>query len=159
MISFKDYLVESLDKPYKYKWLTTSNRVWKGAFIPENTELGYEFIAKFLDEGEAWIEFYQYRKGDDFKVGRTEMTGTGDSFRVAATIGAMLIEFAKATNPKLIEFVAKYNEESRVSLYRKLSAMLKVKLGYDRVEEGPYYTRNGKDVRFTIYRDGTNGKS
>jgi endonuclease IV len=123
-MKFKEML-EAFDKPYKWKrekathgaqtYTFTTNKIVYDVVIDRYTdEYGKRYSNLYFDTG-----------------GSTDITGSGDAFRVFATI----LEIVKNAEPIIkdtsyLEFAADNTEISRVSLYKVMAKKLQKVLGY-----------------------------
>lgn len=80
-----------------------------------------------LDQGGMWqVHFHQIKKGktpdtadiDDYV---NDITGTGDAFRVFATILEFVKELVDEKKPQILSIKSKTEEQSRSELYGKLA--------------------------------------
>lgn len=116
-------LNELLDQPLKYEIEENTDRFFIAHFqTPKSSTIKFwaenEGAMFDEDEGEWMISFGAMKKDGmvDF-----DKTGKGDEFSVFSTIKAILDDFIKKKNPKVIEFSAsKYDGENRGRLYAKM---------------------------------------
>jgi hypothetical protein len=127
MLKFKEYLKESLNNPYPFKWIKVAGD-------------GFKALAKLNDGTDLIIRFDRYLsrwqivfdRNDDYGV-----TGGGDAQRIFATVLSAISEFVKKHKPKSLEFAASKdvdansaNPESRAKLYNKLVQRYAKSMGY-----------------------------
>lgn len=114
-------LHESFDSPYPVECVTKTDQREEWKF---NTETGEHYrinfkMRTFVGQKVAWLDFATYE-------GITSVTGTGGSFRVFATVIAVLRDFIKRYSPAIFSFSGK--GASRKKLYdvfaKKISAVL-----------------------------------
>ena len=124
--SFKQTLMEVFNAPYEY-WKDSPTR-----FFFE-TEKGTEYRVEFGDRGDTTEISFAARDGDSWT---TDILNEKDSFRVFATVLAIVLEvvqkWPKASEKLLVR--AKATEPSRIRLYRRLTASVSHRRGYE-VEE------------------------
>lgn len=131
----REFIVELFTNPLPYSWVTKNGLAWTGQF---------EIPASNLTVM-VYFEFYEKLNtvALNFKVnGQTEMTGTGHAIEIFATVNKMLKEYVEANQPDRIIFSADANEKSRVSLYKRLAAMIEREYGYD---------LTSKQARFVVF--------
>ena len=136
-------LTEAFDKPYKFR----KQVLYKGYIV-------YRFIAD--DKSEIDVLFKENEISDDESTwdvtfergGSTEVTGEGDAMRVFATVIAIIKDFVKKRNPKLMGFSAFKDvfgpstapgKGSREKLYDRMLQRYAGKMGYK------YYKVSGVD--------------
>jgi len=128
-------LSEVLDKPYKYS-LSKNELRWSGSFITDEKEK-YHWEATDESAENVWhIMFINKtapkiamadRTYDDPMPG-TQVTNSGNEFRVFATVMDMTKKFVRTVEPDRINFSAK--EKSRTKLYKTLIRKFATTLGY-----------------------------
>jgi hypothetical protein len=127
-----EQLLESLDNPYPYQH---SER--DGGFIffpdPNNQKVLYTVL---LLEDPDYVQrleiMFHYTDEDKDIQGTADMTGTGDAFRVMATVVKIVQDYLNNHDPnkyEIIRFSAKSSDHGKVTLYKRLGRMLKDKLG------------------------------
>tara|TARA_Y100000310_G_scaffold334194_1_gene413348 strand:+ start:20 stop:478 length:459 start_codon:yes stop_codon:yes gene_type:complete len=132
MKSFKKYITEAFDKPYKWK-VYRDGEYWHYQF---KTDDGRDGLVSIEDgwEMESLIVNFDM----DGHIG---ITGRGDSFRIFATVLAIIGDIIKIYSPKMISFSAskeRWDREegeyvsspSRSKLYKKLVQRFASKAGY-----------------------------
>jgi hypothetical protein len=124
MLTFKQYLNEVLNNPYKWEFEAenSSNDYFMYKFT---TKPGVPYRVKLYSQDQYWelsfnIDFNYITKlgkgvDDSFKI-----SGTGDQFRIFATIQDIIKDFITKKNPNVIQFDAA--EPSRRRLYSTFTA-------------------------------------
>ena len=123
-MSFREYLREVLDKPYKWKWGLDKE------FATFTTRVGdiytIDFYESYTDDDNTIFDITFSRNKDKDSDIDMSITGTGDSFRVFATVKEVIKDFLnyikKRDDFKAIMYSAK--EKSRIRLYDTLSKKL-----------------------------------
>lgn len=115
---------ESLEKALPYKYWTSGARGARGRFEVD----GREFIVymRLKKDMETWeVDFVD-------ENGSIDATGKGDQFKVFSTVLAILKDFVKDKEPKIIEFEASKSKgsNSRSSLYSRMLKKYSKTLGY-----------------------------
>ena len=104
-------LVELFENPYPVEWETQSDKAWIGSF---RTEAGIPYRLRFQDIGiqYSWMLVFARMRGsrEVYKV-----TGTGDQWRVFATVLEAINDLLNKQYIKQLTFAAK--EKSRRGLY------------------------------------------
>ena len=105
MITFKK-LNESLSNPYDYEWKNITFN-WMGQFETDNGSIYYFHAYKLKVTQSSYIFNFVKDKSSSFLGMKKfdisdEKTGTGDQFRVFATIKKMFLEFVSVSRPKII---------------------------------------------------------
>jgi len=78
--------------------------------------------------GGIWeIHFWNASSDDDTA---SDILGTGDAFRVFATVFAVISEMIERGKPEIVSIKSKANEPSRTKLYRRLAQKFAPQLGY-----------------------------
>jgi len=127
MLTFKQYLNEVLNNPYKWELVKKSMRNIQYRFT---TDSGIEYNVELdrLGENLDWDLYFSISatsrkeldkdKDDVFKI-----SGTGDQFRVFATVQDIVKDFITKKKPNVIEFsAADPTEPSRRRLYSAFTA-------------------------------------
>lgn len=97
---------------------------------------GESFLAKFEIDGNKYTASAGYDEDlDTFAVsfsqgGHMTMTGTGNEFKVLATMKEIVQQFIDAVNPSRFTFSADIHDSSRVTLYSKLAKKLAIQNSY-----------------------------
>jgi len=159
MITFKQYITELFDKPYKW---SGGGGVAKGSITPKNHGKVEDYIFKTSDGGTIevtanhwWmdsaqaaargikeghsiiIEFIKKRKSDDHRS-TYDMTGEGDAMRILATVLDIIKFIIKKHEPITISFGAdkkqfignKEKKTGRAGAYAAMVKRFAGKLGY-----------------------------
>ena len=153
MITFKQYITEVFDKPYKW---SGGGGVAKGSITPKNHGKVEDYIFKTSDGGTIevtanhwWldlnpannfagvdkeghsiiIEFIKKRKSDDHRS-TYDMTGEGDAMRILATVLDIIKFIIKKHEPMIIKFGADKkqfigNKEKKTGRAGAYAAMVK----------------------------------
>jgi len=122
MLTFKQYLNEVLNNPYKWEFEAenSSNDYFMYKFT---TKLGVPYRVKLYSQDQYWelsfnIDFNYLRKLDKSVDTAFKISGTGDQFRIFATIQDIIKDFITKKNPNVIQFDAfDADEPSRRRLY------------------------------------------
>ena len=129
MLTFKQYLNEVLNKPYEWKLVRTSMRNIEYRFT---TDSGIEYIVGLGRLGENptltstdWDLYFSIsdtslKKLDKDDSDMFKISGTGDQFRIFATVQDIVKDFIIKHAPDLIAFSAA--EPSRRRLYSTFTA-------------------------------------
>ncbi len=150
MISFLQYISESLDKPYKYK-LVKSSRVNAGKTGMEE----YKFKTEDGRLGNVTVDYYEFDENSEyptigvmFSIDKSyDVTGGGDEFRIFATAVDVLGSVIRKSKPKEIHFSAnkdsdKSGGKGRGNLYVRMVKRFASKAGYDSIiQESPVQFR------------------
>ena len=127
MISFKQYITELFEKPYRWQLKKDDEK-----------RVMYQAVT---DTGDRLrIDFEKWSGGIvnlSFSVdGSVGITGQGDAFKIMATVLDVIKDFIKNHEPKRIKFTADKEEgeseewESREKLYSKMIERFAKKVGY-----------------------------
>lgn len=132
-------LLEIFNKPEKWQVKEDNDYGFIAKFAIDDKQ--YEFVAEQEDEDQYVVDFFLMGKSWP----TTELTNTGDSLQVFATIVHIFKTFLTKRKPKIIEFSAK--ENSRIKLYDRMAKLLNA-AGYSSVD-APQSTsaKNYKFVR------------
>jgi hypothetical protein len=136
MKTFRSIILESLKSPYPYK-IEKGSGVYRAYWeVPGDNKrqyaMGYHFEA--LRQG---LEYYEFEVGEDSwniefiahdHDSGTDIIGSGQAFRVFATVSTILKEFIKSKNPSMFHFTAQ--EPSRIKLYDRFAKQIKKIAGY-----------------------------
>ena len=121
MKRFQQFLRESLNSPYRYRWNTIHERNWTGQFTTKDKDI-VDVIFDWNGEDSWYLLFkitsqrYSYGNSNRF-----------DALRVLSTIIAMLKEFQSDVNPKSILFTGD-KEEGKDKLYLMMAEHFKKEL-------------------------------
>lgn len=109
-------LNEALDQPYSYE-MTTNNEKSGYYSYQFKTDKGLKYTVDF--QGNIYTSLAFFLKQD---TGFTTAmkTGTGDSYRVMATVVKIAEQFIKEHSPKVLSFSSSEYEPSRTKLYRTM---------------------------------------
>tara|TARA_Y100000034_G_C6910355_1_gene424449 strand:- start:19262 stop:19714 length:453 start_codon:yes stop_codon:yes gene_type:complete len=130
MLSFKEFITEVFNKPYKWSWDIRLDDIWIAKFdLPDKTNLEIEF--EFVEDDHWEIQFT--------RNGGMEVTGEGDQFRIFATVIDAAKKFIKNYKGEyslnFIEFSAEKigseDSNSRIKLYERLMKKFARQFGYD----------------------------
>jgi hypothetical protein len=140
MLTFKQYLNEVLNNPYEWKLVKTSIKNIEYKFT---TELGITYDVGLIRSGDGesltgesltssdWDLRFNIEEDSLKKLGKDDrsmykLSGTGDQFRVFATVQDILKDFIIKQTPDLISFSASsIGEPSRRRLYSLFTANFK----------------------------------
>lgn len=128
----REILNEVLTNPYPYEY---SERDGGYIFFPDPNNQSILYTVLLLEDPEYTSRLtilFHYTDEDKNIQGTTEMTGTGNEFRVLATVSKIVKEYLSENPNKydIIQFIAKSKDRSRVSFYTKrLVPLLKAELG------------------------------
>ncbi len=119
-MKFKDFN-ESFDKPYK--WEVSSKR----SFGFE-TDSGIYYIVTFTKREDHYLLTFETEDGDMM------VTGTGDAFKIFATVIDIVRSKKKLLSKQPMEFEADSEEPSRVKLYKTMSKKFMKELGFKKLK-------------------------
>ena len=124
-------LSEALDNPYPYHY---SER--DGGYIffpdPDNRNILYTvLVLEDPDYPQRLTIMFHYTDEDKGIQGTADMTGTGNAFRVMATVTKIVNEYLdnNADKYNIIQFTAKSSDHGKTVLYKRLAQQLKNRLG------------------------------
>lgn len=123
----KHLLSESLDNPYDYKW---SERDGGFIFFPDPNNQRILYTVLMLEDPDYTPRLnIIFTYTDEVKniQGTTDMTGTGDQFRIMATVTKIVKEYFNSHDQnkyEIIRFEAKSSERGKVALYKRLAHKL-----------------------------------
>ena len=109
------HLLESFSAPYPYKEEYSSGDAKLLSFTSNNSTQ-YEVAIELTSDDAEWEVVFFVKGTSSFKK-----TGTGDEFRVFATVISIIKDFVKTNKPNRVSFSADVNEPSRISLYKTLA--------------------------------------
>lgn len=109
---------ELMNQPAAFSWKRQSDRSWEATF-----KIGSLDYWVYLDGADGNSVDLVFTDGE----GREEITGSGNSFQVFATVAAVVRDFLQHRKPDSITFTAK--GDSRVKLYQKLAANMAQEIG------------------------------
>jgi len=116
---FPVLILEALDAVQRYHWYDKSNEDMN--LIHADFQIGGgHFVVEFKNlyyNGPLWTIAF-------LRNGTFDLTGTGDAQKVMATVMAIIREFIRERNPRMISFEGKNMEQSRNKLYPRLMRML-----------------------------------
>ena len=127
MLSFKQYLGEVLDTPYKWKLSTDESRVKIYKFTAEN-KIEYEviFLRHMGNIVSDWEVSFDVTESTFRVLGKSAetdaftLTGTRDQFKVFATVQDIIAHFITDFTPDIIDFMAA--EKNSRKLYERFTA-------------------------------------
>lgn len=117
-------LDELIGTPYKYFQAGRQPTAWKWAFQTDTGVL-YTVVVEMNKPGHAEFGFSAKAPGEEKFT--TKATGTGDAFKVMATIQAIVSDFLNAyikkhrEPPQVLAFAGSLEEPSRLKLYSRLA--------------------------------------
>jgi hypothetical protein len=132
---YQEIITELFNKPADWKVTASTDR---------------EFIADFtIGKGDFEFQAMVFKPVDlPYSVwsvgftrnGRYSLTNTGSQFEVFATVKAIMSDFIFQKTPDVFRFSADKDENSRVSLYAKLSRSLSSQHGYklEEIDKGSF---------------------
>ena len=138
-MDFRSYITEVFNKPYKWRWGGRNDEYWEAVF---KNDKGHTFAVYFYNVKHMYTED-EYPKGtwsfeftintdwdsDDYFDDEYGVTGTGDQFKIFATVSSILMAFLKLhkfdDEFEGIFFSAK--EKSRAKLYVRFAKMIQKK--------------------------------
>ena len=122
-MKFKYLINEVLNQPLSYTWKYKSKEWWEGVFKIDKTKYNVT-IGKYIESGdtEIWELTFNMSSSVHREVGN--VTGTGHSFQVFATVKKMLLEFLKSKKGDDFELRFSAKEPSRKKLYDKFANMI-----------------------------------
>jgi|10_taG_2_1085330.scaffolds.fasta_scaffold16701_2 hypothetical protein len=172
MITFKQYITELFDKPYKWRKfgnidVSKLNQAPKLQTYNFNTDDGRHIVVDvshfILSNGKhiTTIEFNDEsanKQGQKYNPGY-DLTGEGDAMRIMSTVLDTIKDMIKTTNPDMVRFSAdkqqgipgnafKLKATGRVKLYKTMVKRFAGKLGYtlDKAND------DGSSIRFNLIR-------
>lgn len=127
MITFKEFIVEIMDKALPYKSATLKQGIFRVRFMVGEDEIVFEAENEELrhmgeedDEGKWMILFGKKQQGKrDLSF---NLTNKGSEFEVFATLKKIIAEFIEKCDPKVIQFSADKDEPTRARLYQRMFA-------------------------------------
>jgi Putative amidoligase enzyme len=121
-----DKITETLNQPYDwYETESDDTGVYYEFKVPGQVKpYAVAFLAK--GQGRYAITFMSFDEDDRPQY---DVTGSGDAFRIFATVTEILQQFVHEYNPSMITFSAK--KPSRIKLYDRLAKVLLPKLGFE----------------------------
>jgi hypothetical protein len=118
-------LTEILDTSYKYSVVTNRTGIWEAEFTDDKGFLIEICATHVLNQ--VWL--FQFTRDD-----RTEKIDEGDAFKIFGTVIKAAKEFLTDRKPDFAMFSADKNEQSRVSLYKRMLGKIKIP-GYRTLKE------------------------
>jgi len=106
---------ELLDQPLPYQ-IRDDDDDWKAYNFKTSDGRKFTVVMDLLPQDYWDIAFTDNNMS-------SSKTGRGSAVEIFATVGAIIKEFIKKTDPRMIKFSAIDNEPSRVKLYKRLAAM------------------------------------
>ena len=128
----KEIISESLDNPYPFKH---SEKLNGYVFYPDPSNQNVYYVVYTLRDPNypPRLEIiFDYTDLDKDIEGTTDMTKTGDSFRIMATVKAIVKYHIENQGPNtfnIIKFSAKTMEHGKIALYGRLAQIMKKSLG------------------------------
>ena len=129
MLSLKQFVVESLNKPYPINWIMRGKKAWiADVKLDGKSNHGMKIGIDQFGTGHWNIIFTI--------DGKTEKTGMGDQFRVFATVKKSIEEWWEGVsqnldNVKSITFSAdKSRDDSRTRLYKRFAEQFAKETGF-----------------------------
>ena len=124
MLTFKQYLNEVLNNPYKWEF-DAQNSGQDGEQYKFTTDSGLKYQVYMVNQGQGWelsfnIDFNYLRTLGKSVDDAFKLSGTGDQFKVLATVQDIVKDFITKKKPNVIEFAA--SEPSRRRLYSLFTA-------------------------------------
>jgi len=159
----QDVVREVADQPYRWTQIRRSPMMDKYAWQASdgaqyNAQIAKTYQGqrdpKIIPPGAALKEIFVGFMRTDPKTGRSSIgiTGTGDAFRVFATIRDIVLSYVNSQDPpEYVSFGGKAAEPSRIALYRRIAESAQRWLpGYSLVEQD----RDEGEVYFRLQRRG-----
>jgi len=150
MLTFAEYVTETLDAPYPLRWSSTSDdtvfwadfttgaRPYKIRFRKSASGSDWELNFSLQD----WVEWTN-DAGQKFTDSSTGITGTGNANRVFATVVKSIQEFLRKVDP--ITLFCTASEPSRQKLYRRMMSLV--------MKQNPKYkAREAQQGVFELWR-------
>ena len=136
-------VTEAFNNPYPINWFQKTQEVWEGSVqLPDGSKL---FIDITDDDGEGYYNI-EFSKSDTQGKGATmKATGTGDEFRIFATVQAGILEWWKSVDEDDVQKItfnaSKQADDSknRYKLYARFAKQWASKIGWvatSREEDG-----------------------
>ena len=131
-MKFKTY-VEAFDQPYKFKKDTDMSWFTQYQFTTDDDSL---FLVSLTRPDTAQGDYLPYTSlSFETEHGEMHLTGTGDAFRIFATVLAIIKKEKKRIKSHgSFRFASDSDEASRMKLYRIMAKKLKKLLGYKKLE-------------------------
>ena len=151
MKSFKQYITEVFDKPYKW----SGGNVAKGSITPENDGVPEDYTFRTSDGGSIevtanhfWIDLDRQLGGMKIKKtghtiaiefskdGSYGMSGEGDAMRIMATVLDIIEAIIKKHEPAMLYFSGDKDDKEkggRVGAYKAIIKRFAGKAGYESV--------------------------
>lgn len=147
-MKFQQYLTEAFDKPYLWRsmspsggfkdmarfatddgveYLMFSKQTEKPKSQQGETDPMLSFLNDFEPVGGVWEFHFSMFKGNK---GIVDRTGTGDEFRVFATVVDWIISVIKNRGPDEVHIMAKKEDPKRLKLYSRMVERYARKYGY-----------------------------
>lgn len=126
MLSYAKFLAESFDSAVPYSWVKVGPNTHCATFRINGKKYRTYFAPILQSKDNAFTVDFEYRP--NALGSRMDATGTGDEFKVFATVGKQSLDFIKKFNPTELHFTT--DEESRQRLYAKFAARLASETGY-----------------------------
>ena len=135
--------IEAFNNPYPINWFEKTQEVWEGSVqLPDGSKL---FIDITDDDGEGYYNI-EFSKSDTQGKGATmKATGTGDEFRIFATVQAGILEWWNSVDEDDVQKItfnaSKQADDSknRYKLYARFAKQWASKIGWvatSREEDG-----------------------
>lgn len=120
-----DQLDEVLDKPLPYRIMQSSEHSFQAEFVAGDREIIFTASNTFeawedddVDNDREWNIEFEEKKGHS--PATQELTGSGEEFKVFATVKAIIFKFIKIHKPFTIRLIASKQDKNRVRLYRRM---------------------------------------
>jgi len=153
METFKEYITELFDKPYKFHLSFDDGEDVGYIFRSEGRSIAVNITEEYrnVDGKDIFIHelfFYLLSRFDKPEV-QFDLTGDGDAFRIFATIFSILKKYIKSRKPEILFFSASKQETSRTKLYTAFFKKMKMS-GYNNMARSATSSKDFFFVRKTV---------
>jgi hypothetical protein len=116
-------LFELADRPYEFSFIKRDEYSFTASFFTQSKR---RFIVSAYQDDDVAIGLdgvpiiLFYGEGSDDRRSLYDMQGTGDQYKILATVVAVINDWIRHTHPETFAFSASSDEPSRVKLYRRV---------------------------------------
>ena len=159
MKTFKHYISESLNRPYKWKKVK-SNKMgvgdkWTAEFVTENgAKYIFDATKDYGNQWEVWFKLVSLNDDNSKDINSLGVTGTEGSsaIRVFGTVKEIFEKFVKQKKPQALMFMADKRggseRGSRAKLYNRFAKVFARENGYE-LETGT----SKNHTKFLLYKE------
>jgi len=149
MKTFSNFLQESFNRPYEWKWVSKSSRKHTAEFYDDNEYL-YQVYFTFIssESKEVTVSFAIHESGYNIY----DNTNLGFSLPVLSTVLAIMKNFIKTEEPNFVLFTGEQNsgkDKLYEKMLKKFEPILK-QMGYSTLKRALF----GGSVFFRIVKNG-----